>query len=101
MPAPASSRKVRPPKRKSPRAPRKLSRAKSVGSLFVTPLDFSDEEAATMLRRMLSIRRLDEALIRLARRHGAPVPPAPGREAIAVGACSVLKGTDYVAADEW
>ena len=96
-----STAKKRPVRRKLPRGPRRLSRSKSVGSLFVTALDFTDTEAATILRRMLIIRRLDEALIRLARRNGAPVPPAPGREAIALGVCSVLRPGDVVLADEW
>lgn len=82
-------------------APRRISRAKSVGSLFVTALDFSDDEAATIYRRMLTIRRLDEALIKLTRKHGAPVPPSPGHEAIAVGACSVLKPADVVLGAVW
>ena len=86
---------------RKPRLPSRVSRAKSVGSLFVTALDFSDDEAALLFRRMLTIRRLDEALIRLTRRDGAPVPPAPGREAIAVGACSVLKPNDFVFSAEW
>ena len=96
--AAASSKKKSPRK---PRLPSRVSRAKAVGSLFVTALDFSDDEAALIFRRMLTIRRLDEALIRLTRKDGAPVPPAPGREAIAVAACSVLKPDDFVFSDEW
>jgi TPP-dependent pyruvate/acetoin dehydrogenase alpha subunit len=100
MAAHATTKKRTAP-RKTARGPRRISRAKSVGSLFVTALDFSDEEAASIFRRMLTIRRLDEALIKLTRRHGAPVTAAPGHEAIAVGACSVLKPADIVLGSVW
>jgi TPP-dependent pyruvate/acetoin dehydrogenase alpha subunit len=67
-------------------------------SLFARTLDLSEGEAHTMLRTMYAIRHLETALFALQceGRLSKDVRLGSGLEAIAVGACSVLKKQDRV-----
>ncbi|HEY3324908.1 MAG TPA: thiamine pyrophosphate-dependent enzyme [Planctomycetota bacterium] len=88
------------------RAVRK-SRRPVMPSLFVRALEISNEEAALMLRQMFSIRLLEKKLHDLS---GSAKPaqsgriPLPafysGKEAVAVGACSVLRPDDFISITE-
>ncbi|MFH0939822.1 MAG: thiamine pyrophosphate-dependent enzyme [Planctomycetota bacterium] len=83
-------------------APKKVNSRKSrrpvTGSLFVRTLDISQTDAVEMLRRMLMIRRLDDKVRELMAENRLPGETwsCAGREALIVGACALLRDTDYI-----
>ncbi len=67
-------------------------------SLFVRALEITNDEGAEMLRRMYRIRRFEEKVFELARDGRISGNPQlySGQEAVAVGACSILREDDFI-----
>lgn len=67
-------------------------------SLFVRALEISDEEGAEMLRKMYRIRQFEEKVFELVtdNKVSGASHVYSGQEAVAVGACSVLRADDYI-----
>jgi TPP-dependent pyruvate/acetoin dehydrogenase alpha subunit len=67
-------------------------------SLFVRALEITNEEAADMLRNMYRIRHFEEKVFELVTDNlvSGASHVYSGQEAVAVGACSVLRPSDYI-----
>jgi pyruvate dehydrogenase E1 component alpha subunit len=80
--------------------PPKKPRAKKQAppTLFTKALDIAHEEAAELLRKMLRIRHFEEKVFQLVVDNvvSGASHVYVGQEAVAVGACSVLRPDDYI-----
>jgi len=108
MPNPVAQSKPKKPRSKAKPRKEKLSplakKAKArmpksaLPSLFVRALEITNEEGAEMLRRMYRIRRFEETVFELASeaKITGSAQLYSGQEAVAVGACSIMRDDDYM-----
>ena len=102
----ASNVSQKKPKKQGAKAPREQKAPKTkrgrallgTGSLFVKALDITREDALDMLRKMYRIRHFEEKVFELVsdNKVGGASHVYSGQEAVAVGACSVLRDDDMI-----